>query len=333
MKKILPRICFLGCGNIAARHAKLLRKLYGKKMELYFASREISKSRKMAESFRAANYFGDYEGALCSDYFDIAFITTPHASHAELAELAAKGKKDIIIEKPVTRNLKELSAIEKAVKWSGVRCTVAENYFYKPVIGKIREWIDSGYIGKVLFIELNKTNRDEVSGWRTDAEMMGGGALLEGGVHWINALVSIANARPREVLAVKPGVIYESNIPFEDTVMLTVKFDEGSVGKLLHSWRIPNRFKGMGLSKVYGTDGVITFESNGLFGSVFGKRKKTAFFSPFEFLGFRAMHRAFVEDYVAGRQWRPGLERIKREMMIVESAYKSLRSGRFEALD
>ena len=333
MKKILPRICFLGCGTIAARHAKLLRKLYGKKIELCFASREIAKSRKMAEEFRAANYFGSYEEALCSDYIDIAFITTPHASHSELAVMAAKEKKDIIIEKPVTRSLKELAAIEKAVKWSGVRCVVAENYYYKPALAKIREWIDGGLIGKVLFVELNKTNRDEVSGWRTDGEMMGGGALLEGGVHWINALVSLANAAPREVLAVKPGVVYDSSIPYEDTLMLLVKFGEGVVGKLLHSWRIPNRFRGMGISKVYGTEGVITFESNGLYCSVFGRKKKRAFFGPASFLGFRAMHRAFVEDYVAGRPWRPGMDRIRTEMSVIEAAYRSLKSGKFEKPD
>jgi predicted dehydrogenase len=331
MKKILPRVCFLGCGNIASRHAKLLRKLYGP-IELCFASREISKARKWAEMFRAANYFGSYEEALCSDYFDIAFITTPHASHSELAVLAAKNKKDILIEKPVTRTVKELETIEKAVKWSGVRCAVAENYFYKPVVGKIREWIDGGLVGKVLFVELNKTNRDEVSGWRTDRDMMGGGALLEGGVHWINALASLAGTRARDVLAVKPGVVYESAIPFEDTLMLMVRFDGGIVGKLLHSWRIPNRFRGMGLSKIYGTEGVITFESNGLCCSVFGRKKKMSFFSPFSFLGFKAMHRAFIEDYIAGKPWRPGLDRIKREMMIVEAAYKSLKTGRFEEL-
>ncbi len=145
---------------------------------------------------------------------------------------------------------------------------------------------------------LNKTNRDSVAGWRTDPVMMGGGALLEGGVHWINALVSLAGSIPREAMAIKPGVEYDSSVPFEDSLILVVKFADGAVGKLLHSWRIPNRFKGMGLSKVYGTEGVITFESNGLFCSLYGKKKKMSFFSPFEFLGFKAMHRAFIDNYV-----------------------------------
>jgi hypothetical protein len=42
MKKILPRVCFLGCGAIAERHSKMLKKLFPK-IELCYASREISK--------------------------------------------------------------------------------------------------------------------------------------------------------------------------------------------------------------------------------------------------------------------------------------------------
>ncbi|MCX7677923.1 MAG: Gfo/Idh/MocA family oxidoreductase [Spirochaetes bacterium] len=331
MKKILPRICFLGCGAIAHHHSKILRKLYPK-IELCYASREVSKSKKMAEIFKGSNYFGSYEEALCSDYFDIAFITTPHSLHAELAVRAAENKKDIIIEKPITRNLKEFAMVEKAVKNQKVRCVVAENYYYKPAIARMRKWIEAGLIGKVLCVEITKTNKDVVTGWRTDREIMGGGALLEGGVHWINALHTLAGALPTGAIAFMPTVAYETNIPYEDTMLVIAEFENGVVGKLFHSWRIPNRFRGMGLSKIYGTDGVITFESNGLYASLYGKKKQKKIFNPFRFLGFHYMHRAFIENYIAGQPWRPDLERIKVEMKLIEAAYRSLKSRKFEKL-
>lgn len=331
MKQLLPRICFFGCGFIAHRHAKILKKLYPR-IELTFASREVSEAKQLAEKIKGSDYFSSCEEAAASDSVDIVFITTPHACHAELAVLAAGKKKDIIIEKPVTRTIKELDSIVKAVAKNGVRCTVAENYYYKPIIKKIRKHIEAGIIGEPLFFEVNKTNRDKVGGWRTDKEMMGGGALLEGGVHWVNALVSIAASEPLETIAVKPAVAYDTNIPFEDSLMLFVKFRNGTAGKLLHSWRIPNPLKGVALSKIYGTEGVITFESNGLFCSAHGRKKRISFVNPFDFLGFKAMHRAFVQDYIDGRPWEPSLERISQEMKLVHSAYKSLKSGCFEKI-
>ena len=131
-----PHICFFGCGEIAKRHSKILRSLY-KNIKLSYASRDPNKSEKYKNEFNGVYAFGSYEDA-CNGYnFDIAFITTPHAYHADLAVMAAQAKKDIIIEKPVTRNSNELKKIIRAVQKNAVRCTVAENYMFKPIIKKI----------------------------------------------------------------------------------------------------------------------------------------------------------------------------------------------------
>jgi predicted dehydrogenase len=331
VKRALPRICFFGCGYISSKHSKILRHLFPK-IELSYASRNPSKSKEYRDKFKGKHYFGSYHEAAKSDKFDIAFITTPHAYHSELAILAAENAKDLIIEKPVTRNLKELMAIERAVKKKKVRCTVAENYLYKPFIKKLREHIEKGLIGEPLFIELNKTNRDKVSGWRTDADMMGGGALLEGGSHWVNQLVSLANSIPFEVIAFKSKIQYDTNIPFEDTLLLSVRFKNGVIGKLFHSWRIPNPLRGAGLSKIYGTEGVITFESNGFFFALNGKKRKFYLTNPLNFLGFKAMHRAFIESYMKNVPWEPSLERIKTELNLIEKAYRSLKTKKIERL-
>ena len=329
MKRELPGICFIGCGKIVEKHSKILKTLFPE-IKLSFASRDSSKAAEYKMKFKGLRSFGSYEEALISDSYNIAFITTPHAFHSGLAVLAADNKKDIIIEKPAARNIGELQKIIKAVQKNNVRCAVAENYYYKPAVKIISNHINNGMIGSPLFIELNKTNSDPVSGWRTDAEMMGGGALLEGGVHWINALVSIAGADPVEVIALTPDVKYETNIPFEDSILLCVKFANGVVGKLLHSWKIPNPLKGIGISKVYGTDGIITFESNGLYVSLRGKKNKISFINPLYFLGFKAMHKEFIEAYMHGIEWRPSLSRIETELKLIEAAYKSLKTNRFE---
>jgi predicted dehydrogenase len=329
MESQLPRICFFGCGEIAARHARTLKKLFPK-IPLFFASRESSKAQDMAAKLGGSGAFGEYAQAAQSDAFDISFLATPHAYHAELAVFSANHGKDLIIEKPATRTSDEFSAIQRAVEENGVRCTVAENYYFKPVIRAIRCYIEEGMIGTVLFLELTKTDRQEKTGWRTDETLMGGGALLEGGVHWLNALTSMSGGHPKEVIAAKPEIEYSSNIPFEDSLLLVAKYSNGVVGRLLHSWRIPNRFFGMGLSKIFGTDGVITFESNGLWCSLYGKKKKKRLMDPREFLGFRPMHRAFVRDWIEGRPWEPSMDRIGEDLRMVWAAYRSLESDRFE---
>ncbi len=327
----LPGICFVGCGNIAQTHAKNLRKIYGA-IPLFFNDTDVAKALAFKSQFRGENIFPEPEHIFDSEKVDIVFITTPHAFHEEIAVAAAKAGKHIIIEKPIARNLHEIKRIATAVSKYKVRCTVAENYMFKSFVPKIVSAVREGDIGKPLALEINKYNKDNISGWRTNKDLMGGGALLEGGVHWINLLVSLADSKPTEVMAVKPEVEYETNIPFEDTITLLVKFENGMTGKLFHSWRIPNKFKGMALSKYYGTEGVITFESNGLLTSVYGKKNKKIFTDLRDFLGYKAMIKSFIDSYVTGRPWEPSLDRIIMEFKIVDAAYRSLKSKKFESI-
>lgn len=331
MSTNLPGICFVGCGRIAESHARQLRKIYGN-IPLFFQDNDITKALAFKSQFRGENAFPELEHVLDSDRVNIVFITTPHAYHAEIACEAAKAGKHIILEKPIARNLAEIKKITAAVDRYKVRCTVAENYMFKSFVPKIVNSVKSGDIGTPLFLEINKSNRDTISGWRANLNLMGGGALLEGGVHWINLLVSLADSEPVSVIAVKPEVEYDTNIPFEDTVTLLVKFKNGVTGKLFHSWRIPNRLKGMSLSKFYGSEGVITFESNGIFSSVYGKKKRTYFTDFTDFLGYRKMLKSFVDDYVNNKPWNPSLERITMEFRIVDAAYRSFKSGQFEKI-
>jgi len=326
--KPVPAICFLGCGTMAERHARNLKKMYPS-MKISFASRDISRAQEYVQRLKGHRAYGSYEEPLSDPGIDIVFIVTPHAYHSELAVAAANAKKDIIVEKPVTRTMEELAAIVKAVGKNNVRFTVAENYHYKPAMRQIREFIDQGYIGKPLVVELTKINHDRVSGWRTDPDMMGGGALLEGGVHWINALRTLAGHPCERVMAAMPVEDYDMSAPFEDTIMVVGQYGP-VVGRLLHSWRIPNRLKGVSISKIYGTEGVITFESNGLFALLNGKKKRIRFFNPFSFLGFKSMLLSLVEDYRSGRPWEPSLERIQEEFATIHGAYRSLETHAME---
>jgi len=126
-------------------------------------------------------------------------------------------------------------------------------------------------------------------------------------------------------------VAYQTNIPFEDTIHITVKFDNGTFGTLFHSWFVSNTFKGMALSKIYGTEGNITFESNGLFTFVNGNRFALRF-SFSDFLGFGAMHRSFIDNYRTQQPWEPDYLRIRKELALIEAAYRSLKTHKFEEI-
>ena len=322
------RLCLLGCGNVARLHSRIARTLRSD-IRLSYASRSKDKAQEYNRKFGGVGAFGSYEEACASPDVDAVFIVTPHAYHLEHTRLAAQHHKHVLIEKPVTRDLAELTQVETAVRDAGVLAMVAENYYFKPLIRVIRHYIERGDLGEVMFLELNRANRSNTSGWRADAELMGGGALLEGGVHWVNLMCRLGG-EVDEVLAAQPRKPVPPTAPFEDSLEVLFKFSDGSIGKLLHSWNLVNRTAGLQMSKLYGSAGNIHFESNGLFALVAGRRWRFRIPGLLDIMGYRAMLRHFSECVRQGREPDMSLGVARRDMELVDAAYRSLESGRFE---
>ncbi|HYS21236.1 MAG TPA: Gfo/Idh/MocA family oxidoreductase [Gemmatimonadales bacterium] len=323
------RLCMLGCGAVARLHSRVARSLRPR-VDLVYASRTREKAEVYNRRYGGVGAFGSYEEACADAKVDAVLVCTPQAFHSEHAVLAARHGKAVLIEKPVTRTLGELAAIETAVRQTGVVAMVAENYHFKPVVRVLRAHLEAGDIGQPLFVELNRGARRRVSGWRADTELMGGGALLEGGVHWVNYLCRLGG-EVREVCAARPESGRPPVAPFEDGLELLVTFRSGAVGKLLHAWNVPNRLGGLQLSKIYGAEGNITFESNGLFALVAGRRTRLRFPGVRDLMGYRAMLRHFLECVRERRAPEMSLAAARRDLAVVLAAYRSLTTRRFES--
>lgn len=312
---------------MARLHSRVARSL-GRDIALSYASRDRAKAEAYSRRFGGRGAFGSYEAACASSDVDAVLICTPHALHVEHARLAAAHRKPMLIEKPIARTLEELDDIEVAAAESGAPCMVAENYFFKPVVRVLRQHLDRGDVGDVLFIEVNRTKRQRVAGWRSDADMMGGGALLEGGVHWVN-LMSSLGGDVDAVLATRPQRGVRLVAPFEDTLAVVLRFASGAVGQLLYSWNLGNRL-GLQGSKIFGTAGNVLFESNGLFVLVAGRRRLLRFPGVRDLMGYRAMLRHFVSCVRENRPPAMSLALARRDLGIVLAAYRSLETERFE---
>lgn len=321
-------IAILGCGAVARRHSRSAKAL-GSRVRLSYASRSLERAEAYRRKFGGVAAFGSYEEACAAPEVDAVFDCTPHAFRVANARLATTHEKHLLMEKPVARTLAELAEIERAVAQAGVLAMVAENYFFKPLARVLRQHLQRGDVGQPLFIELNRIARTTPGGWRTDNAMMGGGALLEGGVHWVNLLASVGGDIV-SVVAAQPQNDYPRVAPFEDSLQLLVRFTDGAVGKLLHSWNAVSRIGGVGMSRILGTEGNIHFESNGLFVLVLGRRKRLRLPGVRDLMGFRGMFAHFVESVRNGTPPAMSLAMARRDLAVVQAAYRSLETGCFE---
>jgi UDP-N-acetylglucosamine 3-dehydrogenase len=200
---------------------------------------------------------------------------------------------------------------------------VAENYFYKPLTSVLRRAIEGGDLGQVLFIQLNALKRQATGNWRDDGQLAGGGALFEGGIHWVSLLASIG-LTPVRVSAVFPRAAEGGRVrPIERSALLTMEYGEGAVATLSYSWDLPGRVNGVRMSRAYGTAGVLRFETNGIFVAQTGRRRRLTFPGLRDLAGYGAMMGDFVAAIEENRPPKYDLSLARRDLQLVEQAYTS----------
>ena len=314
-------LVFLGCGAITAAHSRTLAR-YRDEVRCFYASRDAERAMEFERRFGGGGSFGSYAAALADGRMDAAFVATPPHLHLELTLAALAQGKDVIVEKPAFPRAADCDVVEQARARSGRRVLVAENYCYKPLARALRAALASGAVGEPRFVQVNAFKSQGGDGWRGDPSLAGGGALLEGGVHWIDF---VAHLGP-PVVSVHGYRAGPSHGP-ERSMLVVVEYAGGAVGALSHSWETPSPLRGLQLSRIRGTEGSIVFESNGAFVVIWGRSRRVILPGLRDVAGFDAMFRDFLAALRGEREPLMTLARAREDLALVEAAYTGGRHG------
>jgi predicted dehydrogenase len=308
-------IAMLGSGRIARQHSRMLRSI-DPSVRRYGASRFPDRARDFARDTHASGWFASYDDALSAGHIDAVLVATPPLQHLPLTLSALEAGKHVIVEKPAFLTPADCRTVALAAASAGRRVLVAENYAYKPLAKVLQDAIGGGELGDVRFVLLNALKHRRARDWRDDAELAGGGALFEGGVHWIDLLANLG-LTVESVQGFWPG----HQRGDERSMAVVARYEEGGVGVLLHSWEAPSLLRGLRLSKVTGTRGSITFESNGAFALLRGRRTRIVVPSLRDAGGYRAMLADFLRVLMRGGEPLMTLERAEHALRLIREAY------------
>ena len=312
------RIAFLGCGFATRLHSRTLRNFPD--VERIYVSRDPARAATFAAKHGGTAHRGSYASAISSPDVDIVFVATPPESHLELAKAALAEGKHVIVEKPPFLGTADLDEVAELASTANRRVFVAENYFYKPLLTELRHLVREGAVGEVRLIDVNALKRQRTGDWRDEPDVAGGGAFFEGGIHWVNFMANLG-LEVADAHGYRPGPRGGA----DRTMLAVFEYSRGAVGTLMYSWEIGSPMKGLRLSSVYGTDGAITFESNGLLLAVRGRKKRLTVPHPTDLLGYTAMFKDFLRAIRDGAPAAFELEHARRDLALVERIYETAR--------
>jgi predicted dehydrogenase len=186
-------------------------------------------------------YGARYPNAAKTDRFDdlledtsvhAIVIATPVPTHAELARRALSAGKHVFVEKPPALSGTVADELVALAEERDLVLLPGHLLLDHPAVAKLRELIDSGELGEILYVYGNRQNLGQI---RKDEN-----ALWSLGVHDLSVILHLVGEEPTEVWARGESFIHDG---VEDVVFCYLRFPSGVVAHMHLSWLDPHKMR------------------------------------------------------------------------------------------
>ncbi len=182
---------------------------------------------EVCKEFPNVTAASDYEEILNNSAIDAVALATPVATHFELAQQALEHGKHTFIEKPFTSSVQDAKSLINLAQKKGLKLMVDHIFAYNGAIRRIKEIIDSGEIGEIMYFDAVRIN---LGMFQHDVNV-----VWDLAPHDLSIMSYLLAERPRAVTAV--GISHFST--FEDIAYLTLLFNQNCIAHLHVNWLSP----------------------------------------------------------------------------------------------
>jgi predicted dehydrogenase len=263
---------------------------------------DAARAQQVATEHRCA-WSTDWREVVSRPDVDTVVVATVNKVLAPVTIAAALAGKHVLCEKPLGRNAGEAQEMVEAARQAGVILKTGFNHRHHPAIWRAHELCAGGAIGPLMFIRAiyghgGRPGYDKE--WRADADLAGGGELLDQGVHIVDLCRWFVAAGPNppgppslpgkggdappslpsqgreggwgdergftEVFASTATYFWElgysltSNTQLEDNAFALLRTADGRVAQFHTSW---TQWKNRFSFEVFGRDGCVRVEGLG----------------------------------------------------------------------
>lgn len=217
---------WIGCGAFA--RSVLIPAAKGAGLRLVAVASEHGLSaRAAAEKFGFETVCSSPDDVFARDDVGAVFITSPHATHADLVCGALRAGKHVFVEKPLAIRLDEVEQISRALDESDAMVMVGFNRRFSPFAVEARRALAGA--GPFSFHYRVNAGRAPADHWvRDPAE---GGRFIGEVCHFVDLVASLAGGPLEEVFAVSPRFDPAGDV---EDIQMTLRFSDGTSGAITY---------------------------------------------------------------------------------------------------
>lgn len=167
-------IAIIGAGFMGDTHARCYGEIEESKVLAVFDTNSET-GIALAEKYNCV-YYDDFDKMTDEQNIDVIDICLPTFLHKEFVFKAARKKKNIICEKPITLKLEDFDEMVKEIKAAGVYMYVGQVLRFWPEYTKAKELYDQGELGGIRYVFAGRfSEHPDWSQWYRLPENSGGG--------------------------------------------------------------------------------------------------------------------------------------------------------------
>ena len=166
---------------------------------------------------------------------EAVYVTTPNNHHKEYVLAALRAGKHVFCEKPLAHTLEDAYEIVKAWQDSGLIVQVGLTYRYAKIFRRVKEILDSGYIGYPVMIWCKEPRppfpRSRGRDWRYSQEATGG-VLNEKDCHHFDLFNWFSGSKPKKVSAFGGANVIKYDTEILDSVFVNLEYENNVIANL-----------------------------------------------------------------------------------------------------
>lgn len=189
------KLAILGTGMIVKDLMTTYQELNIEKTYVLATEKSKEKSNEMVEKYHLDKVYTDYDELLQSD-IDTVYCALPNSLHYSFSKKALENGKNVIIEKPITANSKELEDLIETANKKNLMIFEAMNLHYTPAFLSLKE--DLKKLGDIKIVSFNYSQYSSRYNAFKEGTILpafdyhkAGGALMDLNVYNIHALIDL----------------------------------------------------------------------------------------------------------------------------------------------
>jgi len=341
------KMAIIGMGGMAGWHYKNITESVPE-IKIVGAYDIREEAKKGIDELGITNYKSPEE-IYADKSIDLVLIATPNDVHKDYAIALLESGKNVLCDKPVTLNTKELEEVLAVAKKTGKIFTIHQNRRWDSDYLTVKKILADGILNDLYRIESRvQGSRQWVHGWR-GYKVNGGGMVLDWGIHLLDQMLDLFPDKVKSVHShfhqiVMPEVEddFTANLLFESGVSAIVNVSMSSFivqprwhlfckdgSAVIHNWDVEGEITKLRVDEELEWAEDIVYTSAGPTRSMAPRPKSTVESIPLPIVkgDWLDLHRNLVDVLNGKAELIVTHEQALRRMKVVDAIFESAKMG------